>query len=122
MTTTLVISIGELVMSGEAGRQGKRQMLAQQILVGCFLAGGVAGAGSYLLSDLEIVLPRGLLLAASILVIVAMFAASVVYWRNIDEAAREAHKFAWFWGGTGGMLAMLPIAVLISSERLVAVL
>lgn len=23
--------------------------------------------------------------------------------RSIDEAAREAHKAAWYWGGTGGM-------------------
>jgi len=108
-------------MSGEVGRQAKRQILAQQILVGCFLAGGVTGAASYLLSDLEIVLPRGWLFAASLMVIAAMFVASVIYWRNIDEAAREAHKFAWFWGGAGGLLVMLPIAALATSDRLVAV-
>lgn len=28
---------------------------------------------------------------------------SVVWMRSIDEAAREAHKAAWFWGGCGGM-------------------
>ncbi|OYX93530.1 MAG: hypothetical protein B7Y78_08335, partial [Caulobacter sp. 35-67-4] len=31
-----------------------------------------------------------------------------------------AHTFAWFWGGTGGMLALLPICVLVDAERLVA--
>ena len=25
------------------------------------------------------------------------------YWRAIDEAAREAQKWAWFWGGSAGM-------------------
>ncbi len=28
---------------------------------------------------------------------------SVLWMRSIDEAAREAHKSAWFWGGTAGM-------------------
>jgi hypothetical protein len=43
---------------------------------------------------------------------------SVAWMRSIDEAAREAHKSAWFWGGCGGMavggvffiLASLPPA------------
>ena len=42
-----------------------------------------------------------------------------------DEAAREAHKAAWYWGGSGGMavggvlicLATLPQAGVISSIR-----
>lgn len=43
---------------------------------------------------------------------VAVFAALIMAWsmavsvgwmRSIDEAAREAHKSAWFWGGCGGM-------------------
>jgi hypothetical protein len=25
------------------------------------------------------------------------------YWREIDEAAREAQKWAWYWGGSLGM-------------------
>lgn len=28
---------------------------------------------------------------------------SVWWWRGIDEAAREAHKWAWWWGGAGGL-------------------
>jgi len=31
------------------------------------------------------------------------FAACLWWWRGIDEAAREAHKWAWWWGGSGGM-------------------
>ncbi|KAK0330671.1 hypothetical protein LTR94_031936, partial [Friedmanniomyces endolithicus] len=27
----------------------------------------------------------------------------VLWMRSIDEAAREAHKSAWFWGGSAGM-------------------
>jgi hypothetical protein len=29
------------------------------------------------------------------------------YWRAIDEAAREAQKWAWFWGGSAGMAVAL---------------
>lgn len=33
-----------------------------------------------------------------------------VYWmRSIDEAAREAHKAAWFWGGSGALVLALPL-------------
>src|SRR5688572_10197530 len=30
-------------------------------------------------------------------------AITIGWMRAIDEAAREAHKSAWFWGGCGGM-------------------
>lgn len=43
---------------------------------------------------------------AGAIAVVAMAGAmviSVAWMRAIDEAAREAHKAAWFWGGCGGM-------------------
>ena len=39
----------------------------------------------------------------AIMAMVGAMAISVVWMRSIDEAAREAHKSAWFWGGCGGM-------------------
>jgi hypothetical protein len=34
------------------------------------------------------------------------------YWRAIDELAREAQKWAWFWGGSTGMgLGLLAVSV-----------
>lgn len=38
------------------------------------------------------------------------------YWRGIDEAAREAQKWAWFWGGTLGG-AVSAVAVLLPQFR-----
>jgi len=36
-----------------------------------------------------------------------------IYWmRAIDEAAREAHKAAWFWGGAGALLFGLPLLLI----------
>ena len=41
--------------------------------------------------------------AVAIAAMVGGMVVSVAWMRSIDEAAREAHKAAWFWGGSGGM-------------------
>ncbi len=39
--------------------------------------------------------------------------AAATYWRGLDELAREAHKSAWMWGGsTGLILSVVPMIVL----------
>ncbi len=39
---------------------------------------------------------------------------AVPYWRRLDEAAREAHKSAWLWGGGGAyVLAVILAATLL---------
>lgn len=38
-----------------------------------------------------------------ILMMVGSLAVGAAWMRSIDEAAREAHKSAWYWGGSGGM-------------------
>ncbi len=53
-----------------------------------------------------------------ILLMIGSLAAGVAWMRSIDEAAQEAHKWSWYWGGSGGMavgavlvcLATLPQA------------
>ncbi|ODT89733.1 hypothetical protein [Phenylobacterium sp. SCN 70-31] len=65
---------------------------------GLFLAGaitGLRGAGYHLE-------PAGLL---ALFLLWAVGAAWLVggYWRSLDEAAREAQKWAWYWGGSIGM-------------------
>ena len=39
-------------------------------------------------------------------------------WRRSDEYMREGSKFAWYWGGTLGLLASLPLYVFILSGGL----
>ena len=54
---------------------------------------------------------------------------ALVWMRFIDEAAREAHKFAWYWGGlsglaTGGVfviLATLPQAASFDAQAMFGV-
>src|SRR5690606_26279113 len=42
-------------------------------------------------------------LAAGLAVFVALH--SLYWWRGLDEAAKEAHKWAWWWGGNLGLVA-----------------
>lgn len=46
-------------------------------------------------------------------------AITVGWMRAIDEAAREAHKSAWFWGGCGGM-AVAGVLFILASTPLAA--
>lgn len=50
------------------------------------------------------------LIAASLLLVAVV---SVIWWRNIDEAAREAHKWSWYWGGSAGLSGVLVLFLLI---------
>lgn len=71
--------------------------------VGTLVLGLVVGLGAAFLSDMPG--QMGVLLTA-ILLAVGMGGAiwlGVGWWRRVDEAAREAHKWSWFWGGSCGM-------------------
>jgi len=45
----------------------------------------------------------------------------LTYWRAIDEAAREAQKWAWFWGGSIG-LGLGLIAIMWQPDRVIEAL
>ncbi|WP_324506421.1 hypothetical protein [Brevundimonas sp.] len=65
----------------------------------------------------------GLGLGALILAVVLVIALAAlggwlisIYWHQIDEAAREAHKWAWYWGGNVALLPlMMGLAVLLQT-------
>lgn len=62
------------------------------------LAGGLGRIGE----DIEG--PAGLLFASlSLALVAASLVAVLLHWRRLDEAAREAHKAAWYWGGSLGL-------------------
>lgn len=109
-------------MSEHTSRQARRQSLAWRGLLGAFLIGVVCGAGYYVAEDLKLSLSPVLLGLVFAAIVLAGVVASVVYWRNIDEAAREAHKFAWMWGGSSAMLLALPLPFLVGDARLVALM
>jgi hypothetical protein len=47
-------------------------------------------------------------------------AITIGWMRAIDEAAREAHKSAWFWGGCGGMAVGGVLVILASIPQAAA--
>ncbi|MBL0948685.1 hypothetical protein [Brevundimonas sp.] len=72
------------------------------VMVACMLFGGIAGAFAAMAGSLA-----GLPVAVLAL-IVALGMAGVIWmcswwWSGLDEAAREAHKWAWWWGSTFGI-------------------
>ena len=36
----------------------------------------------------------------------------LIWWKKVDEAVKEAHKWAWFWGGSLGMMLAIWIATI----------
>jgi hypothetical protein len=107
-------------MSERPGTQARRQAIALRLLVASALLGAIGGAGLTLLKEIGVSPPASVLGYALLALAPLMIGASVIYWRNIDEAAREAHKFAWFWGGSGSILLAAPLAMLIGDARLTA--
>ena len=73
------------------------------MVVGTLILGLVVGLGTAFLSEMPGQL--GLILTALLLALGMAGAIwlSMGWWRRVDEAAREAHKWSWFWGGSCGM-------------------
>lgn len=120
MTNKLVIKNGVLVMKNNPNRQTARETQAQKILIGAGLAGGTTGFAVGMVEAMGLVIPRPLLAVGAVLVIGGLIWASLIYWRLLDEAAKEAHKFAWFWGGCGALLLTVPAMLLIDTRALEA--
>ncbi|HYC98015.1 hypothetical protein [Brevundimonas sp.] len=59
--------------------------------------------------------------AVAVVSMIGGMAISVAWMRSIDEAAREAHKSAWFWGGCGGMAVGGVFIILASIPQAAAV-
>lgn len=60
--------------------------------------------------------PAATILATAALAAVGI-AATIPYWRSIDDAAREAKKTAWYWGGGFGALVGLFAAMALGGAR-----
>ncbi len=72
-------------------------------LAGTALVAAVAGASSAIFGELPGVLGLTVTVATLSAAMAVGLAACLWWWRGIDEAAREAHNWAWWWGGSGGM-------------------
>ena len=85
---------------------------AYLLVIGASLVlGGLAGGASAIIGD-----QPGPVGTAAMAV---GFTACIWWWRGIDEAAREAHKWAWWWGGSGGMAvgSVLLLTLMLRAEE-----
>ena len=82
------------------------------VMVATVVGGGLVG-GVYAWLERAGAMP-GPLTAALILFVLfgVMIAGTVWWWRRADEAVREAHKWAWYWGGSIGMAVGLGALLL----------
>jgi hypothetical protein len=101
-------------MNESAGREetmGRAHIAPWQWLIALTavsaLLGGVLAVASNAAPDLGL---GSLILTVGLVIGLAALGAWLIsiYWRQIDEAAREAHKWAWYWGGN---VALLPLVV-----------
>jgi len=58
-------------------------------------------------------LGRTVRLTIFVAILIPVFWLVTRYWRGLDEAAQEAQKSAWFWGGSLGMMAGLFVMLLL---------
>ena len=100
---------------------GKRKLYIQSaIALGLFLLATVVTGGviGYLSARNEDILANPVALATVVVfAVVSMLIAmwiSLKWMSAIDEAAQEAHKWAWFWGGSSGM-AVGGVFVILAS-------
>lgn len=58
------------------------------------------------------------LVLAGVAIIIVTIPATWIYWQSLDELAKEAHKSAWMWGGSFGMLIVaLPLMLLVGGIK-----
>ncbi|MGO4409159.1 MULTISPECIES: hypothetical protein [unclassified Brevundimonas] len=74
------------------------------LTVATMVLGLLGGVGSASLSELPGQTGLFLTVAVLALVMAATLWLCLLWWRRVDEAAREAHKWSWFWGGSCGMI------------------
>lgn len=87
------------------------------LVVALFVLGVGAGIGAAFLSDQPGV---GGLVGSGAFLIAVMAAVLVItmwWWRRLDEAAREAHKWAWYWGGSAGMAVGLALLLTVTTRN-----
>lgn len=85
--------------------------LGAGIVVGYASAGGFETANTALAWVLGVV--------AILLMVLAVWMGAA-WMRNIDEAAQEAHKWAWYWGGTSGMAAAGVLVIMANLPQTAA--
>lgn len=87
-------------------------------LVFILVVGLVAGAGNILADLLPGSAGLAVVMAVNVTAMAVALAAGIWWWSRLDEAAREAHKWAWWWGGTSGLAVAGAVMLTLSTRGL----
>lgn len=83
----------------------------------CIIAGGIIG----FLAGYEAAPTFGtrgyiwIIAAIAVVISIVGFAYGAYWMKSIDEAAQEAHKWSWYWGGSAGLAVGMAICLLAMS-------
>lgn len=80
------------------------------------LLGFVGGLGSGFLADRPGSAAFWTTVTLTVVMMAAVLGVSFWWWSRLDEAAREAHKWAWYWGGSSGMLIGLVLMLVLKTR------
>lgn len=81
---------------GRAQRSRKQLMLA-------FIGAGAGMVLAFASLSMETSVVSTIMAVVGFAVSVASIHASQRWWKEADEAVKEAHKTGWYWGGSGGL-------------------
>lgn len=79
--------------------------------------GAIAGGAIALFESVGFQLPAELAGLAALVVGALVMLWSRGWWVRVDEAVREAHKTAWYWGGSVGMVIVSGLAAFLLFDR-----
>lgn len=86
-------------------------MLARQFPPWAFLIIGLVPITLLLL--LGGPLPKPLIFVLTPVAMIWAAAMTMLHWKRLDEAARAAHRWAWYWGGSIGLAGAMIAAALM---------
>jgi len=109
------------MMSFKSRIFGRSMLAVIGLLALTFIGGGVIGSleASGALVDAEAARFWLVFIFAGVVMVGAM-AGGAVWMLSIDEAAQEAHKSAWYWGGSAGMAVGGVLMVIAMVEPVAA--
>lgn len=90
-------------------------MACASLVIGAIIGAVAGGIGARTGDGLS----GPIMLAVIVIGMAVALVLAVIWWRGADEAVREAHKWAWWWGGSSGMAvgAVILLALQYSPTR-----
>ena len=94
----------------------RRRMSLIAVIFSCAVIGMIIGALSAAIDLFNGPIATAVITGLCVLAMGVALWLTVIWWRGADEAVREAHKWAWWWGGSSGMAVAVAL-ILVANLR-----